>query len=109
MFKKKKSEKDTKIVNNPKQIESKSLKINLTPLEEEQLRVQKQLNESYFQKLQEIGQKELELFNMKIHVNDLFNQAMTYKQQLDTMFKEKYGDFVQKEDGSLERVVEEKQ
>ena len=81
-------------------------KINLTALEQEKLDLLQKLNQEHSQNIFTIGNKVFELFQNIVQTHGVMSQAIELKNVLDKELSEKYGNFKQAEDGTLEKVIE---
>lgn len=81
-------------------------KINLTPLEQEKLDLLQKLNQEHSQNILAIGNKVFELFQNMIQTHNVISQATDLKNILNKELTEKYGNFRQLEDGTLEKIIE---
>lgn len=81
-------------------------KINLTALEQEKLDLLQKLNQEHSQNILAIGNKVFELFQSMIQTHNVVSQATELKNVLNKELTEKYGNFRQLEDGTLEKVIE---
>lgn len=93
---------------NLKPVEEATNKINLTPLEQEKLDLLQKLNQEHSQNILAIGNKVFELFQNMIQTHNVISQATELKNVLNKELTEKYGNFKQLEDGTLEKIVETK-
>lgn len=81
-------------------------KINLTALEQEKLDLLQKLNQEHSQNILAIGNKVFELFQNMIQTHNVISQATELNNVLNKELTEKYGNFKQSEDGTLEKVIE---